>query len=164
MGEYVNFRGHHVKLGTCEDLYYARYEQIKEALPFCSKLEGNMEPREYLEPKNGFRYRFPFPDEDNTPMGNFKECHKGFSLPVPNSIISELGISFGQTAVPSTVPLEIVQQKIFNGRLITIIYCEGNREKYRIETLERFEQVIAPYIANEEVKKRALAGYNISIQ
>jgi len=57
MGEYIKFdNGENYKLGTCESLYYARLDEIKNAVPRYPEL------KEYLKPI--FRYRFPWPDED----------------------------------------------------------------------------------------------------
>ena len=56
MGEYATIKasGERVKIGTCKSLYYLRFDQ-----------------RELVEPEAGwpdiYRYRFPFPDEDDAP-------------------------------------------------------------------------------------------------
>ena len=80
MGEYINYQGREIKLGTCEDLYYTRLDQLKEARFSMSKMEGNLDVLEYLNPKNGFRYRFPFPDEDEIPIGAFTDFEKGLVI------------------------------------------------------------------------------------
>lgn len=57
MGEYATIKatGDNVKIGTCESLYYLRFDQ-----------------RELVIPEAGwpdiYRYRFPFPDEDSRPI------------------------------------------------------------------------------------------------
>ena len=49
MGEYVKLNDQIIKLGTCEDLYYARYHQIKDNLTMMTKVDGNDEPAAYLD-------------------------------------------------------------------------------------------------------------------
>lgn len=66
MGEYVN----NIKLGTCEDLYYARLSQVQA-------LQG---AEEYRNPVNGFRYRFPFPEEDDVAVGEYEDYDKGLLI------------------------------------------------------------------------------------
>lgn len=77
MGEYVKIKGQQVKLGTCENLYYTRFNQLKEAVSTMEFCEGNDQPTEYLKESNGFRYRFPFPEEDNLGIGEYKDHEKG---------------------------------------------------------------------------------------
>ncbi len=82
MGEYVKYQGQEIKLGTCEDLYYARLGQLEAAVAVgvLEGLDGNLNPTEYLDPKNGWRYRFPFPEEDDIDMGDFKDYNKGLVI------------------------------------------------------------------------------------
>lgn len=57
MGEYIDLgNGNKFKLGTCEDLYYARRDQLENLVPRLPEL------KEYLG--TAWRYRFPWPDED----------------------------------------------------------------------------------------------------
>ena len=87
MGEYVKLNDQIIKLGTCEDLYYARRDQIKDNLPLMSKVDGNDEPVGYLDPKNGYRYRFPFPDEDEQKLGTYEKFDRGLLVGVPYDIL-----------------------------------------------------------------------------
>lgn len=80
MGEYINYRGQEIKLGVCEDLYYTRLDQLKEARYQMEKMGGNLEASEYLDPKLGWRYRFPFPEEDNIQIGDFEDYDKGLVI------------------------------------------------------------------------------------
>lgn len=82
MGEYIKHNGQEIKLGTCEDLYYARLDQLEQAVAvgILEKIGGNLEPSEYLDPKNGWRYRFPFPEEDRIQIGDFEEYDKGLVI------------------------------------------------------------------------------------
>ena len=64
MGEYILLDGRPHKIGTCEDLYYCRYDDLRGWLGAgrAAKMDGNLQPGEYLD--GAFRFRFPFPDED----------------------------------------------------------------------------------------------------
>lgn len=68
MGEYIKLDGELYKLGTCEDLYYVRFEQLAQWV--CSGraayTPGNDQPANYLGngDQSPYRFRFPFPDED----------------------------------------------------------------------------------------------------
>ncbi len=77
MGEYIRIDGEELKLGTCEDLYYVTYDQARELLTRAVQVPGNLPPREYLDPKHQWRYRFPFPEEDGRAAGSFDDFNKG---------------------------------------------------------------------------------------
>lgn len=74
-----------MKLGTCENLYYITYDQLRQELPNLTRINGNLTPEEYLNPRYGFRYRFPFPDESD-----FWQAHndfdRGFQIVIPRSL------------------------------------------------------------------------------
>lgn len=84
MGEYIKLKGQSVKLGTNEDLYYATYDQVFGAvnLGHAEKLAGNLPPPDYLAAAHGWRYRFPFQDEDNVAIGTHHNYDRGVLLPV----------------------------------------------------------------------------------
>lgn len=66
MGEYALHHGERVKIGTCEDMYYLRADQVDQVAP----LSGNVDP--VADGYNGsLRFRFPFPDEDHIAPGAF---------------------------------------------------------------------------------------------
>jgi hypothetical protein len=77
MGEYIRYRGEDVKLGTCEDLYYVTYEQARQLLTNAAPVPGNLPPAEYVNPRHGWRYRFPFPEEDDRAPGTHADHDKG---------------------------------------------------------------------------------------
>jgi hypothetical protein len=81
MGEYLHKNGGAVKIGTCENLYYYRYEDFKKE----RFDEGEAGKAPYLKP-NVYRFRFPFPDEDNISPGEYKEHNKGLLFIVPKLI------------------------------------------------------------------------------
>ena len=65
MGEYAYFGDRKVKLGTCEDLTYVTVNELKRAhlARAVRSAPGNAEIEHYLDPANGYRFRFPFTDE-----------------------------------------------------------------------------------------------------
>lgn len=96
MGEYLSIKGEHVKLGTCEDLFSVRLEQLRALRPSeTMKLEGNLDLKAYLDPKSKFRYRFPFPDEDGFEIGSFEDLERGYIVhlypDLAPTILAELG-------------------------------------------------------------------------
>lgn len=85
MGEYIMVDGEETKLGTCEDLYYVRYADLVEAVKSgrTAMVSGNLSPRQYLDPQYGFRFRFPFPDEDGKDIGEYEEYDRGYTICAP---------------------------------------------------------------------------------
>jgi hypothetical protein len=162
MGEYVNYGGTSIKLGTCEDLYYVRHEQLERIIGRCAFQAGNLQPRQYLNPAHGWRYRFPFPQEDGIEPGTFKDFDYGMMLSVPkdspflsgeheticqsiscsgthnvNTIIpcpaSDAFKGIKSSGVPDCRPVEIVQQKLMeDGSLWTVLRCGWCKAKYRL--------------------------------
>ena len=70
MGEYAVriSDGERIKIGTCEEMYYLRYEDRDKVTP---------------EENSGFglRWRLPFPDEDSVEPGDYKEYNREVFLP-----------------------------------------------------------------------------------
>lgn len=74
MGEYA-FRksdGENVKIGTCESMYYLRYEDRDKV----RQQSGSLNPATEL---NLF-WRLPFPDEDNVQPGEYDIYNRGWRL------------------------------------------------------------------------------------
>jgi len=73
MGEYAIVDEHEVKLGVCEDLYYTRLSQATGLVTLDGEAVDN--------PTSGYRFRFPFPDEDHIQLGAFPDFERGVLLP-----------------------------------------------------------------------------------
>ena len=91
MGEYAKLRGQVLKLGTCEDLYYVRFDDLLNAIRAgqAEKEPNSAEPAEYLG--GAFRFRFPFPNEDDQAppelgAGNFE---RGLMVPWPGGVVDD---------------------------------------------------------------------------
>lgn len=111
MGEYVKFKGEDIKIGTCENLYYVTYGKYLDALKQgqLSYVRGNDVPGAYAVPDSGYRFRFPFPDEDKLPfgeIGNNNDFCRGVSVTIDQNIVKDE--SFAQ----STYQMQITQQKL----------------------------------------------------
>ena len=129
---------------------------------------GNLLPKEYLNPKYKFRYRFPFPDEaDGEQHENYD---RGFQIAVPRSLFKQekieiahdkvfmrndctTGWSFGVyipcpadktiefkyndwNDIHKNLIVEIVQQRIVNNQLVTIVRCPFCKQLSRMSEEE----------------------------
>lgn len=90
MGEYVKSGNDVVNIGTLENIYYATYEDMKTRMPHLSLVPGNLNPRDYLKPDNGYRFRFPFFGERGY-IGNYDKPERGFLIKIPRNLIPECG-------------------------------------------------------------------------
>lgn len=82
MGEYIKYKNQEIKLGTCESLYYATLPKYLAAYNagHLRSVVHNLSPSGYLNVEQGFLFRFPFPDEDHLPLGEFLH---GFNRSLP---------------------------------------------------------------------------------
>lgn len=72
MGEFAQYNGERVKIGTCEEMLYLRFEDRFRVDP----LSGNVNPRT----DTGLYFRLPFPDEDQDQPGGYKDPFRGCLL------------------------------------------------------------------------------------
>lgn len=75
MGEYAIRKsdGERIKIGTCEDMYYLRYEDRAKV----RALSGNVDPEREA---TALRFRLPFPDEDGLEPGSYEDYNRGVLL------------------------------------------------------------------------------------
>jgi hypothetical protein len=68
MGEYAKLKttGEQIKIGTCENMYYLRFEDRYKVI--------------YDSSFTGYRFRLPFPDEDKIEIGNYQDFDRGIDL------------------------------------------------------------------------------------
>ncbi|WP_214072582.1 hypothetical protein [Mucilaginibacter sp. dw_454] len=161
MGEYVNYKGNEIKVGTMDNLYYVTYEKYSRALAagLLSKLDGSSAPAEYARPDSGFCFRFPFPDEDKLPLGDIgrSDYNRGLPVKIDPGIYNGAGDGSLKT-------VEIVQQKLVHreqdGKLILALLlrdpADGN--KFRIEDdafIGKFcREIIRNHVMNEKDKAK----------
>jgi hypothetical protein len=91
MGEYVKLDGQSVKLGTCENLYYCTFDALCAHVDRMEQQSGNLAPRDYLKARYGFRYRFPFPDEDSLYIGTHHNHDRGYLVILPDDNALNIG-------------------------------------------------------------------------
>lgn len=72
MGEYAKYNYEEIKIGTCDNMYYLRYEDRDKV----QAIPGNANPARDL----GLRFRLPYPDEDNIEPGHYQEYNRGYRL------------------------------------------------------------------------------------
>lgn len=74
MGEYAKRKsdGVEIKIGTCEDMYYIRYEDRNKVIKLPNSLDAATEM--------DLRWRLPFPDEDNIAPGEYSDYKRGLRL------------------------------------------------------------------------------------
>ena len=72
MGEYARLGKHDIKIGTCENMYYLRYDDRYRV----SHIPGNVDPKRDFD----LRWRLPFPDEDNLGPGGYDDYARGTPL------------------------------------------------------------------------------------
>lgn len=76
MGELALYKGERIKIGTCEDMYYLRFDQRHQVIA----LPGNVDP---VKDAGELRFRFPWPDEDHIePGGGFHDNGFGRAIRV----------------------------------------------------------------------------------
>jgi hypothetical protein len=74
VGEYALLSGREVKIGTCENMYYLRFDQRHMVEP----KPGNVDP--VRDATSGIRFRFPWPHEDGTAPGAFEDYDKAVAV------------------------------------------------------------------------------------
>lgn len=181
MGEYAVRKsdGENVKIGTCEDMYYLRYDQRK----LVKATRGNVDP---VADVRELRFRFPWPDEDGTKPGSFDgdfqrsipvpgfvpygeadhgtiqfSARPGYlvSLPCPESVE---GRAFphqihrnGMTSAPL-----LYAQKFRDGiGLVPILRCCGCGSMWREEDPKRIEEIAVLLRQEADHKHNQDAGY-----
>lgn len=75
MGEYAIRKSDNaeITIGTCEDMYYLRYEDREKV----QTKPGNVDP---VAEANELRFRLPFPDEDDIQPGEYENHDRGERL------------------------------------------------------------------------------------
>jgi hypothetical protein len=178
MGEYAQYNGSDIKLGTCENMYYLRADQrhLIDGYKFALDIE---------------RFRFPFPDEDDVEAGAFKDHSRGvripgWSLPATLSGDEHGSVQFTSSAgyvlsipcpeqfgTPGIGPVDVEgvnvhrngfngypvvrQQALRGGVWVTLVSCGACGCLHRLDTLEDAEPVIEAF-RNEAAREQYRAG------
>lgn len=161
MGEYAKHDGEQIKIGTCEEMYYLRYDQREEVEPE----KGNVDPAG--DERHELRFRFPWPDEDGTLPGEFEKPFRNYGLHIDapedvnhystqfssqRGMLVSLPCPYSKEGKESPYKIgfngysggvRIVQQKpLRDGRLALICECGGCGSKWRIEDEEELKPIL----------------------
>lgn len=162
MGEYALYEGREIKIGTCENMYYLRFDQRHQV----QHLPGNVDVQNPEHVKE-LRFRFPFPDEDHTAPGSFESYGRhfavhGVTLPeeIEHGSVQFTSAAGYLTSLPCPESKEgralpfkvhrngwrgdllVVQQRVWEDRLVLVAECGGCDSKFRLPTIKDAEPVI----------------------
>jgi hypothetical protein len=158
MGEYAKFCGQEIKIGTCEDMYYLRYDQAHLVSP----MSGNVDP---VRDRAGLRFRFPFPDEDSVSPGEFDNPFRSASVYVDDvdwEGIDHHTIQFrNDRGLIVNLPcpevggnplrimkngyagnIAVVQQRWVDGILVTVCQCGSCGAAFRLPDLDHARPIL----------------------
>ena len=168
VGEMAEYKGERIKIGTCEQMYYLRADQVHLVNP----LPGSVNPRLRKQAEH-LRFRFPFPQEDTREPGTFEDYDYGLGVsgleppeddeihtflqlsrnyPISGGIL--LSIPCPESAKGKANPLgvhyngysgkvQIHSQRLVEGRLCLVAACGSCGGLYRYSTLEEVATVLA---------------------
>lgn len=170
MGEYARIKGGgRVKIGTCEDLLYLRFDQL-DLLRDGPRPAGDSDPRQALDV---YRFRFPWPDEDFVQPGMFDDPFRSvgiYGVTVPDGVehgtcqftsnhprgyvvslpCPEAGglvdppegsvLKVHRNGHPG--PVQLTGQAVRHGRLVAICKCGGCGRTYNVPTIEDAEPML----------------------
>lgn len=134
MGEYAERRsdGERVKIGTCENMYYLRADQVRAV----RALDGNVDP---VGDAVEIRFRFPWPDEDHVLPGEHEASDRGLlveGLRAPEG--AEHGTLWyasrghrGEALCGGGRGVELVQQRLVGFDLVAVGRCPLCRTRWR---------------------------------
>ena len=110
MGEYATSQGEQVEIGSCEDLYYLRYDQRLKVV----QCPNSLDPAD-PEILGHLRFRFPWPDEDHVEPGAFEDFNRALGIH---------GVAPSPAAEHNTV-----QFRAQNGYLVSLPCPESDAEQ-----------------------------------
>ena len=186
MGEYAQYNGEKIKIGTCEQMYYIRFEDRDKV----SHKPGNVDLSDPVD-VGCLRFRVPFIDEDHILPGEYEDYNRGLRLyrghedfrpaetPEPGSMFfrhNEAGLQFSVPCyhgekLPDLGP-EIKPR--WNGKgyayelaSIRAVYDNGVLKTFPVVRCRfcseqwRFTwDEVLPFVGDEEMRKRLDRRYN----
>jgi hypothetical protein len=164
MGEYAEYNGERIKIGTCEQMYYLRADQANKV----TAVSGSVDP---IRDAEHIRFRFPFPHEDGTEPGMFSPYDYGLGLygieppediehdtlqfsrtypqsggillstPCPRSAEGKKsGLKFGYNGYTGSV--HIHSQRLVDGKRMLVMRCGDCGALYRLTDLDECKPVL----------------------
>lgn len=177
MGEYAIRKSDNrrIKIGTCENMYYVRYEDRNKLIPEEESLD--------CAKTDGLKWRLPFPDEDTSKIGNYGPMRtlplsKNFKINADPDLTtgtmrieSELGIRLNITCyhglklpcntqevtfsfdhLISREPFfDLCAVKNTGNRLYPVVRCNGCGEQWQCDWND-----VIPYVENDIIKQRLI--------
>lgn len=143
MGEYARriSDNQEVKIGTCEFMYYIRYDDRN----LVSKLPNSLDP---VIEKNLF-WRLPYPDEDHIKIGEYKGFDRGYVL--NNYIAPETAKNFGTILIRSEMGI-LVNVVCYHGERLPVdteevsFHWNGKVDFYELAHVKNLPEEIKPII------------------
>jgi hypothetical protein len=161
MGEYIKYKDKEIKIGTLENIYYTSFQKYEKAYKegLISPLIDNISPGEYIKPDSGFRFRFPFPDEDKLPFGDIGKFDHHRGVPVKIDPTKETASNEQwQVIAGKQMQLEITQQKLVHrendGKLCLALVVRNPESglSFRIEENPAIRKIINDILSNHVFK------------
>lgn len=161
MGEYIKYKGNEIKIGTCESLYYTSYQKYAQALQEgqLSSVPGNVPPEAYAKPDSGYRFRFPFLDEDKLPLGDIGSFGYNRGVPVKIEPVKEQETNEEwKTIAGKQLQLEIIQQKLVHREadgkqcLALVVRNLESGDAFRIEEDPAIRKIIRDILSSHILK------------
>jgi hypothetical protein len=170
MGEYAKFAGKDIKIGTCEDMYYLRFDQRG----YITATNGSVNPNSAKD-QAVIRFRFPWPDEDKSlPGGNGPEFdpfrtlriddvkspedadHSSIQFSARNGYLVSLPCPEGTKQIDGLVihkngyggAVHLFQNAVRSGKLVPVFQCGACQTMWRIEE----ESELEPYVKSMEAR------------
>ena len=138
MGEYAIRKSDNqeIKIGTCEYMYYIRYEDRNKVSP----LPNNTDCSKELN----LIWRLPFPSEDHIQIGNYEPFNHVIFGHLPFANLNYWPVSWRLIGIMNTeTGLKAV--------------LETNSESLRFRTFTAEIEEIVKYVKDEELKNRLIA-------
>jgi hypothetical protein len=166
MGEYAKYNGKNIKIGTCEQMYYLRADQVHLIAP-----ERNSVNPQLKSHAEHIRFRFPFPNEDSIEPGAFEDYDRamfvsgvevpdgvdhgslqftrncpasgGIILSTPCPLSKEgkaSGLKFRFNGYAGDVGIH--SQRLVDGQLKLVCKCGGCGALWRMDTLQDCQGVL----------------------
>lgn len=125
-------------IGHYKDLNYVNYEKFERALKAgdLKRVDGSEDPAQYARADSGFRFRFPFPDEDGHKFCNINsEYGRGGSVTIDRRIRNEPGQNAGTSSIQLVIRQQMLIHRASDRKLCLAIVCryQDNYQLFRIE-------------------------------
>lgn len=133
-----------LKIGTCEDLYYTTYNQLK------NWKHGGDKRHQYLEADSGDRFRFPFPDEKEVKIGDYQDFDRGYLIELPKGMLE---------CTHNEIFIRTDTLKLKGPAMGFSVDCPAGMKKsfrWNHEDTESFEIVQQKYVTDKEVNRKML--------